>query len=337
VFRSVRPRATPQQLAAFLAAHLPGGAPDAGELAGLYDKYGPESFSLDDRAFLADVHPLELWLVAYLQVHPGARRSQVLQDSVGVRQEAYRWLFKTRNQHAQNARIRILLEEDAFDRIWEDWRRQGYPFGRLVPSLATAIGSSGDRPDALAELMGIILDHGLRQPTIDLRRLRFAAGTPYETTLIPQPPAPEQALDPLVADTVRQALTLTVELGTAQRLRGVYRDSTDTPIAVGGKTGTGDNRFDVFAPGHRLIESRAVDRTATFVFYLGDRYFGTVTAYVPGPAAAGFEFTSALAVELLAQLEPQLRPLLFPEPGPSCPQCYQDSADTENGPPAIRP
>ena len=41
----------------------------------------------------------------------------------------------------------------------------GYPFASLTPSLATAIGSSGDRPAALAELMGIILER--RRPPPD--------------------------------------------------------------------------------------------------------------------------------------------------------------------------
>ena len=53
-----------------------------------------------------------------------------------------------------------------------------------------------------------------------------------------------------------------------------------------------------------------VDRTATFVFFLGDRFFGTVTAYVPGEGAGRYHFTSGLAVQLLKALEPELRPLI---------------------------
>ena len=53
-----------------------------------------------------------------------------------------------------------------------------------------------------------------------------------------------------------------------------------------------------------------VDRTATFVFFLGDRFFGTVTAYVPGAIAGNYHFTSAIAVQLLKAIEPQLQPLL---------------------------
>src|SRR5438270_425933 len=82
--------------------------------------------------------------------------------------------------------------------------------------------------------------------------------------------------------------------GTAARLHGTYTDAQGTPLVVGGKTGTGDNRFDHFAAGGGITSSRVVDRTATFVFYLGDRFYGTVTAYVPGAAAARYHFTSGL-------------------------------------------
>ena len=68
-------------------------------------------------------------------------------------------------------------------------------------------------------------------------------------------------------------------------------------------------------PGGGIISSRVVDRTATFVFYIGDRFFGTVTAYVPGADAGRYHFTSALAVQLLKSLEPELRPLIQSPPG----------------------
>jgi len=75
---------------------------------------------------------------------------------------------------------------------------------------------------------------------------------------------------------------------------------------VGGKTGTGDHRFDVFGKGGRLVSSRVVSRTGTLVFYIGDRYFGTIMAYVREPYAARYRFTSALPTELLKSLGPQL-------------------------------
>ncbi len=265
--------------------------------------------SLRDRGYIAGVHPLELWLVRYLQDHPNATRAEAMSASAGVRQEVYRWLFDSRSPYQQNLRIRILLEQDAFDQILQDWRRQGYPFGRLVASDGTALGSSGDRPDALAELMGIIVDNGVRLPTVDLERLQFAAGTPYETDMV-APLQPQRVLAPEVAQTVQRALSRVVAEGTAKAVSGVYRTPDAGLLPVGGKTGTGDNRYDRFGRGGRLISQKVVDRTATFVFFLGNRFFGTVTAYVPGAVAAEYHFTSALAVHLLRALQPQLEPLL---------------------------
>ena len=310
-FRSVRPEASEAEFGEFLAARLPGAALDEDDAAELHAKYAPKLFSLNDRGYLAGVNPLELWLVAYLQANPGASRSQVMNAGNQARQSAYSWLFKTRNAHKQDVRIRVLLEEDAFDRILQDWRQQGYPFERLVPSLATAIGSSGDRPEALAKLMGIIVNGGVKLPTTDLDRVHFAAGTPYETQMVYRPEAPERVMAPEVAATLRRALAGVVAGGTATRLRGAYAGDDDSaPLPVGGKTGTGDNRFDTFGPGHALIESRVVDRTATFVFFLGERFYGTVTAYVSGEEAKNYRFTSALAVSLLKALAPQLKPLI---------------------------
>jgi hypothetical protein len=81
-------------------------------------------------------------------------------------------------------------------------------------------------------------------------------------------------------------------------------------IALGGKTGTGDQRFDVYGAGHRLIESRYVNRSATFVFNIGERFFGSMTAYVHGPDSAHYDFTSALPVQLLVTLAPSLMPMI---------------------------
>ena len=147
VFRSVHPDATRAALGAFLARHLPKAAIDDDALWDLYRDSSPRRMSLRDRGYIAGVHPLELWLVRYLQDHPNATRAEAMSASAGVRQEVYRWLFDSRSPYQQNLRIRILLEQDAFDQILQDWRRQGYPFGRLVASDGTALGSSGDRPD----------------------------------------------------------------------------------------------------------------------------------------------------------------------------------------------
>ena len=150
---------------------------------------------------------------------------------------------------------------------------------------------------------------GCEVPTVTIEHLNFARMTPYETNLSPQA-KPERVMPAAVAQAVRHALMGVVADGTGSRLRGAYTAADGSPLSVGGKTGTGDNRFDRFSRGGGIISSRVVDRTATFVFFLGHRFFGTVTAYVPGPNAARFHFTSALAVQLLKVLEPKLKPLL---------------------------
>jgi membrane peptidoglycan carboxypeptidase len=310
LFRSVRPEGSPVELRAFLAAHSPASNFSGEALAKLYAEYDPGQFSLADRAYLSGVHPLEIWVASYLIDHPSATRSEVLEQSASVRQEAYDWLFRTRSRHKQDVRLRILLEEDAFDRILQDWQEQGYPFSSLVPSLATAIGSSGDRPDALARLMGIILNEGVHKPTVNLSRLEFAVGTPYQTEVGFHPGTPERVMAPEVAATIRSALSGVVRNGTGKGLQGAFFTADGQAMLVGGKTGTGDNRYQTSARGGGPIASRAVDRTATFVFFLGDRFFGTVTAYVAGPEADRYHFTSALAVRVLKALEPALRPLI---------------------------
>jgi membrane peptidoglycan carboxypeptidase len=331
VFLSVHPNASRERLGAFLAEHLPHAAIGDDELWDLYRDSGPNKFSLRDRGYLAGVHPLELWLVAYLQQHPNASLAEVTTASAPARQEVYTWLFDSHSPFQQNMRIRILLEEDAFDKILLDWRRQGYPFGRLVPSDGTAIGSSGDRPDALADLMGIIVNNGVRLPTVDLERLQFAAGTPFETDMVAAP-QPQQVLPPEVARTVQRALSSVVSAGTGKGVSGVYRTSEGSLLPIGGKTGTGDNRYDRFGRGGRLISQRVVDRTATFVFYLGNRFYGTITAYVPGEVAAEYHFSSALAVHLLKSLRPQFEPLLnSPETGSAPALSQLPTPDTAEG------
>ena len=227
-----------------------------------------------------------------------------------MRHESYGWLLKSRRRGAQNLRIRILLEQEAFARIHADWRRLGYPFASLVPSLATAIGSSADRPDALAELLGIVQNDGLRFATTRVEEVRFAEGTPFATVLRPRRFQGERVLSSEVASAVRAALLEVVESGTAVRARGAFALPDGTQLAVGGKTGTGDNRIETFGPGLRLEDSKVTSRSATFAFLIGDRHFGVITAYVEGEGAAEFGFTSSLPVQVLKQLAPSLASLV---------------------------
>src|SRR5262249_11656565 len=153
-------------------------------------------------------------------------------------------------------------------------------------------------------LMGIILNGGIEMPAESVTQLHFAADTPYDTTFTRKATTPVRVMAPEIANTLRGVLTGVVADGTASRLRGTYVLPNGNPLPIGGKTGTGENRVDKFAAGGGVIESRALDRTATFVFFLGDRFFGTVTAYVPAPDAGRYHFSSALVVQLLKALEP---------------------------------
>src|SRR5206468_607068 len=94
--------------------------------------------------------------------------------------------------------------------------------------------------------------------------------------------------------------------GTARRVAGAFQNPDGTPMEIGGKTGSGDNRFKTFRRGGGLVSSRAVNRTATFVFEAGGRYFGVLTAFVPGEGAEDYAFTSALPVAILKVLAPSI-------------------------------
>jgi membrane peptidoglycan carboxypeptidase len=303
-FRSVAPHADMEALDAFLKRHLRHGAPrDAGAL---FQRYAPARHTLNDRAYIARMHPLELWTVAFLLQQPRATLAQAVAASREARLSAYEWLFRTQQMRAQDSRIYTMREAEAFQALHQRWQRLGYPFDRLVASYATALGSSADRPSALAELMGILVNDGLRIGTVRIDALHFAAGTPFETRFVPRAGRGERVLVPEVARVVRAALADVVAHGTARRLGAALPLADGSTLPFGGKTGTGDHRFETYSPNGTLVSSRAVSRAATFAFTIGERYFGTVTAYVMGEPANRYRFTSSLPVQVLKVLSPLL-------------------------------
>jgi len=307
IYRSVNPQAEQEEFDTFIRQQYRGKQPDAASLQSLYQQFAPGRFSLTDQGYVAGVHPLELWLVGYLQQKPNAGWSELVSASSRQRQEVYQWLFSSRNSAGQASRIRQMREIDAFDRILKQWQQLGYPFDSMVPSYASALGASADRPAALAELMGILVNDGKRLATIYLDKLHFAASTPYETVLQQRAPQGVQVLSPEVPQAVRKVLAEVVEQGTARRVNGAFDQADGRHITIGGKTGTGDNRYKTFAKGGALLSERVVSRSGAFAFYIGDRYFGTLTAYVAGPQAADYKFTSALPVQVLKELSPVLK------------------------------
>jgi membrane peptidoglycan carboxypeptidase len=314
VHRTIAPQASLKEFGAFLNDNLPSAneVPDE-RIARMYEQYAVGAMSLADRGYVATIHPLELWMVGYMRNHDKATFADIVAASVKERQQVYSWLFSTHRKHAQDSRIAGLLEVEAFLKIHAQWKKMGYPFDSLVPSYATTLGASADRPAALAELMGVIINNGMRKPVQRIDSLHFAKGTPYETLVRhAQAPTGEQILSPAVARAAADAIRAVVSDGTAKRVKSAFKLSDGSIIAVGGKTGTGDQRFEVYGGGGRLIESRYVNRSATFVFNIGERFFGSMTAYVHGPKSGDYDFTSALPVQLLTALAPSLMPLIEP-------------------------
>ena len=318
IHRTIAPKASLAEFEAFLKENLSSQHEVSTEQASrLYVQYSAENMSLSDRGYLASIHPLELWIVGYMRDNPQANLSAAIAASSKERQIVYEWLFKTSRKHAQDKRIAGLLEVEAFLEIHRQWQRMGYPFASMTPSYASALGASADRPAALAEMMGIIVNGGVRKPTQRISSLHFASGTPYETLLKQSQNAQsEQVLAPEVARAIADAVRDVVANGTARRVKAAFVGHDGQTLLVGGKTGTGDQRFEVYGAGGRLIESRFVNRSATFVFNIGERYFGSMTAYVNGPDSENYDFTSALPVQLLTVLAPTLMKMLDPVPVP---------------------
>jgi hypothetical protein len=153
-FRSVAPEAPPEDLGSFIEEHAHDATLTEAALRDICRRTDPEGQSLADLGYLASVHPLELWLARFLRENPESTRAQVM---------------------------------EAFNEVLRMWNRVGYPFDNIVPSLGSSIGNSGDRPAALAELVGILLNDGVLLPSVRVEELQFAVGTPYEVILRRRP------------------------------------------------------------------------------------------------------------------------------------------------------
>ena len=143
--------------------------------------------------------PIEdMWTATFLRRHPNTSKSELAQASEQELMEVYAWLFKTLRKAAQDSLIRLILEQESFMEIHKGWKRVGYPFATLVPSLATAIGSSADRPTALTDLMGILVNEGREIPAVTILQLHLSEGegTRFETHVALQESIHEQGMPP---------------------------------------------------------------------------------------------------------------------------------------------
>ncbi len=310
IYGALQPQATLAAFTAFLRARFPHPNLTERVIKSLFTRFVSTPHTWTSRGALTALPADELRVAAYAYRHPKAKWHERLAAALRGVPAAKRHRVRARpTQPTIDTNTRIRREQQAFEAIHKAWQRLGYPFASLVPSYATALGSSADRPGALAELVGIVANDGIRYPTRHIEKLHFAAGTPYETLLAPQDRS-RAVLHPAIAAVVKEALYDVAERGTARRLQGVFKSADGRVMRVGGKTGTGDHRNKTFGTGGKLIASRVVNRAAALVFMIDDRFFGTFTAYVPGPDAADYQFTSSLATQALKRLASTLDPLL---------------------------
>ena len=313
------------------------------DMARLFRAFHNPRLTLIDYAYLLGLHPLDLWCASAYRNDANLTWEKLWTDSSEARRVGSSWLLSNRAHRAQDLRLRIRMEKDAFNRMAPYWQGLGFPFKTLVPTYATAIGSSSDRPVALAELVGILVNDGVRRPASSLTQVHFAGNTPYETVLEPSQPKGERVLAVEVARTVRRAMGTVVEQGTARRLNGAFKLSTGEVVTAGGKTGSGDNRFETFNRAGAVVSSRATNRTATFVFYIGERYYGVITAYVQGREAGNYHFTSGLPVTILKLLAPAIvarlenKPLVQPATAPAQVMSADLRAQTISSSPSSHP
>lgn len=275
----------------------------------LYDQYAPGQYPDKDLAYITGTHDLEIWLARHLNKNPSDSWANVKEQSGQARMDAYQWLFKSRNKWAQDKRIRTIIEEKAFNQfIHPRWEKQGFPFDKMVASYASSIGVSGDNPDSLADLAGIIMNGGERNTISSFNNISVAEGTPYADRFKDNYEPAQYVLKPEIADLVLAEIQNVVAKGTARRAHKSAKTSDGRILPVGGKTGTGDNR-KIHRNKDGSKESLAVNRTATFMFTIDDCMYGTIIAYAPGEMSDSHKFTSALPVQAFKELMPTLQPL----------------------------
>lgn len=310
VYRTVFPDDTVEKMEEFIRKEC-ANCGDATNFQKLYDDYAPGKFDLNDMGYITGIHPLALWLADFRAKAPDAGWDAAVAASKDARLLSYKWLMKPDKLDAQNTRIRIEMEKEAFTHIHATWKALGYSFDKMVSSYASALGSSGDTPAALATLSGILQNGGVLTPAIRFTEIEFASGTPYALDFKPQAQAGKRVLPEEVARLARREMNGVVENGTARRANKAVVLSDGRVLDIGGKTGTGDNREQSFGSNGGVLASEAKSRTATFVFAIGDRFYGTVTAFVDGPDAGKHHFTSALATSVLkvAVNVPEMRPV----------------------------
>jgi len=125
LFLAWNPDADANRLAQWLESQ--GAAVSSDESARLVKSYDPARLNISDYGYLLSRHPLDIWCAGQVLQDPGISWDELLRRSSRVRETASSWLFKTRNRRAQDLRLRIRFEEDAFRRMTPYRQRLGFP------------------------------------------------------------------------------------------------------------------------------------------------------------------------------------------------------------------
>src|SRR5206468_1683962 len=104
------------------------GAPvSAAQAARLARAYGNPRLTVLDHGWLLRRSPLELFAAGQIAADPHLTWEALEERSVEARRAASAWLFQTKNRHAQDVRLSIRIEQDAFARMTPAWQRLGFP------------------------------------------------------------------------------------------------------------------------------------------------------------------------------------------------------------------
>ncbi|TXD37859.1 hypothetical protein FRC98_09280 [Lujinxingia vulgaris] len=244
-----------------------------------------------------DQDPLELAAIAALVENPEASLTEVMLATANIRSDARDWVAAHTTAIDTRRGVHYAVEEEVFGVLQKEWARAGYPFERLTPSLATALGSSGDRPASLALLVAAVRAGGLVPRLDSVEGVRLFEGTPYETWLRPAPTPPVRAFGPEVARAVEKLLLRVAERGTGHATDAPWQIG-QTTWEVGGKTGTSDHVLLIRDRDGRVMERRPVARSGAWVFFAGPCLVGTVVMFEQGEDAATHHFHGGDAAEL---------------------------------------
>ncbi|MAI60885.1 MAG: hypothetical protein CBB87_00160 [Micavibrio sp. TMED27] len=288
-----------------------------------------------EKGHATGITPLKIWIAEQAVKNPGTRPKIIPENVLAA---DYNWLTYydadseksvSRALDRQNRRIQQVVEMRAFEIIHKSWERQGFPFNKMVSSLASVLGSSADRPKATAELLGIMQNNGQKLQTRAFNKIHLAKDTPYEQIFEAVASQPEQVVSPEIAQIAFEAAQGVVEHGTAMNAKDSVSLSDKRKLTIAGKTGTHDGEARRRNPVTGKLETVKDDRFGVFTFAIGDYHFGTITIAVLDQKAEDHKFTSSFNVQLFKKLAPMLRPVLDSAYGisPEETKCVREAAE----------